>query len=61
MFSLLNVFEKIMIIILDSFNLILNSVKIVFSIEINRFHEIYRHFSFVVVINSIVIKITIIK
>ncbi len=61
MFSLLNVFEQITIIILDSFDLILDLVEIVFSIETDRFHKIVRHFSFVVVINSIFMRVAIIK
>jgi hypothetical protein len=61
MFSLLNVFEQIAIVILDPFNLILDSVEIVFSIETDRLHEMFRHLSFVVVINSILMRVAIIE
>ncbi len=61
MLSLLNVFEQIAIVILDSFNLILDSVEVVFSIETDRFHKICRHLSFAVVINSVLMRVAIIE
>ncbi len=61
MFSLLNVFEQITIIILDSFYLILDSIEVVFSIETNRFHKICERLSFVVVINSILMRVAIVE
>ncbi len=61
MLSLLNIFEQIAIVILDSLNLIFDSFVRVFNINADRFHEILRHFSFAVVINSIFVRVAIVK